>query len=95
MPNLWRANLNVQVLADQEDQTVGEEDFQALYFLKQNSNSKGRFAFMKSRNTSKFKEITNSDRKWKDHYAMGRGPVDSEGYPWITLLVLRLLGASS
>lgn len=95
MPNSWRANLNIQVLANQEDQTVGEKDFQALYFLKQNSNSKGRVTLMKSRNTSKFKDITNSDRKWKDHYTMGRGPMDAEGYPRITLLILDWLGASS
>ncbi|GMN60823.1 hypothetical protein TIFTF001_029910 [Ficus carica] len=50
-------------LADEEGLTVSEEDFQALYFLKQNPDSKGRFAFMKmNRNSLKFEEITNSVR---------------------------------
>lgn len=42
---------------------MNDEDFLALYFLKQNSNSKGQFAFVKrSINTLNFEKITNTDR---------------------------------
>lgn len=87
MQNSWRAIPGVQGLADQE------EDFQAL---KQNSDSKVRFAFVKiCRNTLKFEEITNSDRHWKNRYAMGHGLVNDAGCPWITPLVLGRPGESS
>lgn len=82
MHNSWRVILGVQGLVDQE------EDFQALYFLKQNSYSKVQFAVVKRcRNTLKFEEITNSDHHWKNCYAVGCGLVNAIGYPWKTPLV--------
>lgn len=88
MSNSWRAILDVQGLVDQEDLTVGDEDFRAFYFLKHNSNSKGWFAFVKrSRNTLKNEETTNSDCHWKNRYTMGRRLVDPKGCPWTTPLV--------
>ena len=85
----------MQVLVDQENLTMDKKDFRALYFLKQHSDSRGRFAFVKrSRNIMKFEEITNSDRHWKNRYAMGRGLVDAEGCPWTTPLIWGRLGES-
>ncbi|GMN60121.1 hypothetical protein TIFTF001_029229 [Ficus carica] len=57
---LLGAILGVQGLTNQENLIVGKEYFRALYFLKQNSDSRGRVAFVKrSRNPLKFEDITN------------------------------------
>ena len=78
----------MQGLADQEGLTMGEEDFRALYVLKQSSDSKGRFTFVeRSKNTLKYEESTNSDCNWKNRYTMGCGLADAKGCPWTTPLV--------
>lgn len=85
MPNSWRVILRVAEVGSKVGIEPSEVDFRALYYMKQNIDSWGRFIFVtQSRNSMVFGDARGSDYEWRNHFVMIRGSVDVPSSLWET-----------